>query len=103
MSGIISHYDSPSDTSGPDRLPDTMRRVISQRLLIQGFLNFDYTGKLYDEFQSEVSKGITDGLIKYREDIVDGLENAPKALLGMLEGKNFGKLIILIGKPAKPE
>jgi NADPH-dependent curcumin reductase len=99
VSGIISHYDSPSDTSGPDRLPDTMRRVISQRLLIQGFLNFDYTEKLYDEFQSEVSKGITEGHIKYREDIVEGLENAPSAMLGMLEGKNFGKLLVRIREP----
>jgi NADPH-dependent curcumin reductase CurA len=99
VSGIISYYDSPSDTSGPDRLPDTMRRVISQRLLIQGFLNFDYTEKLYDEFQSEVSKGITEGHIKYREDIVEGLENAPSAMLGMLEGKNFGKLLVRIREP----
>ena len=67
--------------------------------LIQGFLNFDYTEKLYDEFQSEVSKGITDGHIQYRENIVDGIENAPSALLGMLEGKNFGKLLIRIREP----
>jgi len=77
-------------------LPETMRLVISQRLRIQGFLNFDYTDKLYGEFQREVSDGIAAGLIRYREDIVDGLENAPAALLGMLEGKNFGKLLIRI-------
>jgi NADPH-dependent curcumin reductase CurA len=76
-----------------------MMRVISQRLHIQGFLNFDYAEKLYSQFQSEVSKGIQDGLIKYREDIVDGLENAPTAFLGMLEGKNFGELLIPICEP----
>ena len=97
--GIISHYDSLSQTSGPDLLPETMRLVLCQRLHIQGFLNFDYKDKLYGEFQREVSQGITDGLIKYREDVVDGIENAPKALLGMLEGKNFGKLIIRVREP----
>lgn len=96
VSGIIAHYDSASDTNGPDMLPATMRSVISQRLLIQGFLNYDYTDKVYGEFQNEVAQGITDGHIKYREDIVDGLEKAPDALLGMLEGKNFGKLLIRI-------
>ena len=75
-------------------LPETMRLVISQRLLIQGFINCDYADKLFAKFQSEISQGITSGHIKYREDIIDGLHNAPKALLGMLEGKNFGKLLI---------
>lgn len=99
VSGLIAQYDSGSNAHRPDMLPETMRIVLSQRLLIQGFINFDYAEKLYPEFQREVSKGITDGQIKYREDIVDGLENAPSALLGMLEGKNFGKLIIRISEP----
>ena len=52
---------------------------------------------------------MTGGLIKYCEDVVDGLENAPKALLGLLEGKNFGKLLIRVREPrvtidtAKPQ
>jgi NADPH-dependent curcumin reductase CurA len=96
VSGIIAYYDSASPAPGPDLLPETMRLVLSQRLRIQGFLNFDFKDKLYDEFQREVSQGIMDGLIKYREDIVDGLENAPMALMGMLEGKNFGKLLIRV-------
>ena len=97
--GLISHYDSSSHTPGPNLLPETMRLVLSQRLRIQGFLNFDYADKLYGEFQREVAQGITDGLIKYREDVVDGLENAPKALIGMLEGRNFGKLLIRVREP----
>ena len=99
VSGLIAHYDSRSGAHGPDMLPETMGLVISHRLLIQGFINFDFAEKLYDEFQREVSKGITNGHIKYREDMVDGLENAPAALIGMLEGKNFGKLIIRIREP----
>lgn len=99
VSGIVAHYDSSSSSTGPDMLPETMSHVISQRLLIQGFLNFDYKEKLYGTFQREVSKGIIEGRIKYREDIVDGLENAPNAFIGMLQGKNFGKLLIRIREP----
>jgi NADPH-dependent curcumin reductase CurA len=95
VSGLIAQYDS-APTDGPNVLRETMRLVISQRLLIQGFLNFDYAERLYSEFQTEVAKGITSGRIKYREDIVDGLENAPGALLGMLQGKNFGKVLIRV-------
>jgi NADPH-dependent curcumin reductase CurA len=52
--------------------------------------------RLYGEFQTEVAKGVTSRRIKYREDIVDGLENAPGALLGLLAGKNFGKVLIRV-------
>lgn len=96
VSGLIAQYDSAS-SDGPNLLPETMRVVISQRLLIQGFLKFDYAERLYGQFQAEVAQGIASGRIKYREDIVDGLENAPAALLGMLAGKNFGKVLIRVG------
>jgi NADPH-dependent curcumin reductase len=46
------------------------------------------------DFRQEVGAGIADGSIRYREDFVDGLENAPEAFIGMLEGRNFGKLIV---------
>ena len=97
--GLISQYDSSSLAPGPNLLPETMRLILSQRLHIQGFINYDFNDKLYAEFQREVAQGITDGRIKYREDLVDGLENAPKAFLGMLEGKNFGKLLIRVREP----
>jgi len=44
----------------------------------------------------EVGAGVADGRIHYRKDIVDGLENASEAFIGMLEGRNFGKLIIRV-------
>jgi len=50
----------------------------------------------YDEFLREVGAGVGDGRIRYREDIVDGLEKAPEAFIGMLEGKNFGKAIVRV-------
>ena len=45
-----------------------------------------------------MSAWVKEGKIKYREDIVDGLENAPQAFIGLLEGKNFGKLVVKVAK-----
>jgi NADPH-dependent curcumin reductase len=43
---------------------------------------------------SDVSAWVAEGRIKYREDVVEGLENAPRALIGLLRGENFGKLLV---------
>ena len=49
-------------------------------------------------FRSDMGQWLKAGKIKYREDIVDGLENAPAAFLGMLYGKNFGKLVVRVAR-----
>ena len=61
---------------------------------MQGFLVFDDYGSRFREFLGPMSRWVAAGKIKYREDIVEGLENAPEAFIGMLEGRNFGKLIV---------
>jgi NADPH-dependent curcumin reductase CurA len=61
---------------------------------MQGFIIFDDYLHRYGEFISQMSDWLKDGKIMFREDIVDGLENVPQALIGLLEGKNFGKLVI---------
>lgn len=53
-------------------------------------------GHRYGEFFSQMSTWLKEGKVKFREDIVDGLENAPQAFMGLLEGKNFGKLVIRV-------
>lgn len=58
-----------------------------------GFIIFDDYGPRYGEFFTQMSEWLKDGTIKFREDIVDGLEKAPQAFTGLLEGKNFGKLV----------
>ncbi len=63
---------------------------------MQGFIIFDDYGHRYGEFCSQVSPWVKEGKIKFREDLVDGLENAPQAFIGLLEGKNFGKLVIQV-------
>jgi NADPH-dependent curcumin reductase CurA len=63
---------------------------------VRGFINYEFAEQHYAAFLREVSAGIADGRIRYREDFVDGLENAPEAFIGMLEGRNFGKLIVRV-------
>lgn len=66
---------------------------------MQGFIIFDDYGHRYGEFYQQMSAWLGEGRrIKYREDIVDGLENAPEAFIGLLEGKNFGKLVVRIAQ-----
>ena len=64
---------------------------------MRGFINNEFTAEHYPAFLREVGAGIANGHIRYREDIVDGFENAPEAFIGMLEGRNFGKLIVRVG------
>ena len=71
-----------------------MREILSKSLTLRGFINAEFTEQYYGEFLREVGAGVADGRIRYREDIVDGLEKAPEAFIGMLEGRNFGKLIV---------
>lgn len=63
----------------------------------EGFIIFDDYGHLYPEFFKDMSEMLKSGKMHYREQIVEGLENAPEAFIGMLEGKNFGKLVIRVG------
>jgi NADPH-dependent curcumin reductase len=96
VSGLIAQYNGVSDGDGTDRLPATMREILSKSLTLRGFINSEFAGEYYDEFLREVGAGIADGRIRYREDIVDGLDKAPEAFIGMLDGRNFGKLIVRI-------
>ncbi len=91
--GLIAHYNATSLPEGPNRVPLLMRSVLTNRLHIQGFIVWDYASQ-QAEFETAMSGWIKDGKVKYREDFVDGLENAPEAFIGLLEGRNFGKLVI---------
>jgi hypothetical protein len=97
VSGLIAQYNGVGPGDGTDRLPATMREILSKSLTLRGFINFDFAGQYYDEFLRDVGAGIADGRIRYREDIVDGLDKAPEAFIGMLDGRNFGKLIVRVG------
>ena len=73
-----------------------MREILSKSLTVRGFINYDFAALHFPAFLREVGAGIADGRIRFREDFVDGLERAPAAFMDMLEGRNFGKLIIRV-------
>lgn len=91
--GLVAQYNSTGVFDGPDRLPLFMRDVLSKSLTIRGFIQRDFSEQR-PAFYQAMTQWIAEGKIRYREDIVDGLENAPDAFIGLLEGKNFGKLIL---------
>ncbi len=93
--GLIAQYNGPVD-SGKDRLPATMSAILRKSLLIRGFINTEFLETHYDAFQTEIGSLVASGSIKYKEDIIDGLENAPRAFIDMLSGGNFGKLLVSV-------
>ncbi len=95
--GLIAHYNASELPPGPDRLPLLMQNILVKRLTFRGFIVFDFSAQ-YPQFLAEMSGWIREGRIKYKEDITDGLENAPAELIGLLRGKNFGKKIIRVGE-----
>jgi NADPH-dependent curcumin reductase len=86
--GMISQYNAESPPDGPNLMP-----LLNKRALIKGFLVGDYQHRQL-EFVNDVSQWLHDGKLKYKEDVVEGLENAPHAFIGLLQGINFGKLIV---------
>jgi NADPH-dependent curcumin reductase CurA len=95
--GLIAQYNDLPPFPGPDRLPVVMDDVLSKRFHIQGFIQFDFAEQRPD-FYRDMAQWIREGKVKYREDIIDGLERAPEGLIGLLQGKNFGKLIVRVAK-----
>lgn len=96
LCGLIAHYNDTKLPAGPDRLALLTRTLLTKRIRMQGFIIFDDYGDRYGEFFQQMSAWFKQGKIKFREDVVDGLENAPQAFIGLLEGKNFGKLVVHI-------
>jgi NADPH-dependent curcumin reductase CurA len=93
--GLVAHSNATQPPPGPNQVPLLMRAVLSKRLRFRGFIVWDFNDQ-EDEFRREVAGWMREGRIKYREDFVDGLENAPAAFMGMLQGKNFGKLVVRV-------
>jgi len=94
--GLLAQYNLTGQADGPNLLPATMRAVLTKSLTLRGYINYEFTAEHYAAFLRTVSAGIADGRIRYREDITDGLENAPAAFIGMLEGRNFGKALVRV-------
>ena len=93
--GLISLYNDFELPSGPNLTPLLMKNVLVKRLAIQGFIVWDFHNQ-EEEAITQISNWIKEDKIRYREDFVNGLENAPDAFIGLLEGKNFGKLVVKV-------
>ncbi|MEJ2282252.1 MAG: NADP-dependent oxidoreductase [Desulfobacterales bacterium] len=89
MCGMISMYNAVKPVPGPTRLP----YVISKKLTMRGFIVSDHFDKL-GAFIADMGKWMAEGKIKWKETIVDGIENAPEAFIGLFKGENFGKMIV---------
>lgn len=96
--GLVSGYNATSLPDGPDRLPLLMGTLLKKRIRMQGFIIGQDYGHRIDEFQQEMGAWVKAGKIQYREQLIDGLESAPASLIGLLEGKNFGKVVIQVAK-----
>jgi NADPH-dependent curcumin reductase CurA len=98
--GLIAHYNDTDLPEGPDRLPLLMQTFLVRRIKAQGFIIYDYYSR-YGEFLADMTPWVAEGKVKYIEDVVDGLEHAPDAFIGLLEGKNFGKLVVRVGEESQ--
>ncbi|CAN7148038.1 NADP-dependent oxidoreductase [Trinickia sp. LjRoot230] len=96
--GVIAHYNEQALPAGPNRLPLVMSTVLQKRIRMQGFVILDHYGERFDMFRREMGEWVESGLVKLREDVVDGLEHAPAAFIGLLEGRNFGKLVVRVAE-----
>jgi NADPH-dependent curcumin reductase CurA len=94
--GLIAHYQGEAQALGADFAPALLRAILVKRLTIRGFIVFDFYGPRFEEFLERASGWLRDGSLTYREDVVDGLEHAPEAFVGLLAGRNFGKLVVKI-------
>lgn len=98
LCGVIAQYNAQGEFAGPDKLPLLMRTLLTKRARIQGFIVFEEYGSRRQEFIDAMTPLVTSGQIKFREDVVQGLEAAPEAFIGLLEGRNFGKLVVEVSK-----
>ena len=95
--GMISGYNAGAlggvEAQGPDKLPLLWRSILVKQMSVNGFIisnHFEH----YPAFLSEVAPLVATGKLAYLEDIATGLENAPKAFMGLLNGRNIGKQIV---------
>jgi hypothetical protein len=90
--GSISRYNDVEPSPGPRN----MFMVVTKRLLIQGYIISDHAAG-FPEFLGKATEWVRDGRLKYRETVIDGIENAPAAFLGLLRGENMGKMLVQVG------
>ncbi len=95
--GVVAWYNLTGLPDGPDFGPAIMGTLLRMKVKMQGFIIFDSFGKeTYDEFRTDMTQWLDSGKIQYKEQRVDGLENAPRALNQLLLGEGFGKMVVAV-------
>jgi hypothetical protein len=93
--GQIATYNAVEMPAGALRVSQLTRAILTKRMTLRGFIVTEFASRQGD-FLRDVSAWLREGRIKYREDIVDGLDKAPRALIGLLRGENFGKMLVRV-------
>jgi NADPH-dependent curcumin reductase len=97
MCGMVAEYNDTEPRPGPN-----LMAAVRKRLKIEGFIVSDQWQR-WGEYRTMAAPLVRSGALKYHEDIVDGLDRAPDAFIGLLQGKNFGKLLVrLSDDPTRP-
>src|SRR5262249_34726017 len=91
LCGIISQYNATELPAGPNLAP-----VLVNRVTIRGFIVSDHVDRM-PQFLADCGRWMREGRLKYREDIVEGLDRAPEAFIGLLRGRNLGKMLVQVG------
>ena len=94
--GLISQYNATSLPQGPDRMGWLMGQILRKRMTLRGFIVFDDFGHLYPEFTRQMGGWVEEGKVKYREEMIEGFEQAPAAFIGLLNGEAFGKRVVCL-------
>ncbi|AOK19591.1 hypothetical protein WT26_27275 [Burkholderia cepacia] len=95
--GLIAHYNDTALSAGPDRLPLLTYALLAKRIRMQGFIILDHFAEGYAAFLKDMGEWVAAGKVKTLEDVVPDLADAPEALIGLLAGKNFGKVVVRVG------
>ena len=97
LCGLVSWYNMAALPEGPDRTAQLLSRLLRWRIKLQGFIVFDHLARM-PEFYRDMSGWVRAGQVRYREQLLEGLEAAPRGLIGLLRGENFGKLIVRVSE-----
>ena len=90
--GAVSQYDGKPPAHGPRGVPGL---IVTKRLTLQGFILYDFMPRSAEAL-ADLQKWVAEGRLKVKEDIVEGLENAPAGLVGLLAGENLGKRMVRV-------
>jgi NADPH-dependent curcumin reductase CurA len=92
LCGMISVYNATQ----PPPEPRNLFLAIGRRLTLQGFIVSDHQDRL-PQFRADMARWIAEGRLKWKETTLDGIENAPRAFIGLFTGENIGKMLVRVG------